>query len=122
LGQLCCPARDVQVEALKEIEKPSEVLRGLMELMEQMQLDMANFLISQIRPTIIQNCVNYERLKFAKYMDFEYQLKTDALRVTRTWLLREKQEDRTPTMAIGHAFGSVLFWKEQDWPEVTINI
>lgn len=89
--------------------------------MEQMHLDMANFLIGQIRPTIINNCIEYERKKFAHFIEMEYKLNSDALRVTRSWILRHTIPDRPHLTVIGRALAEVLNWEERDFPEV-INI
>jgi hypothetical protein len=107
------------VEELKKMEKPSELFKGILELMDQMQLDMANFLISQIRPSLIATCVDYERLKFSQFIELEYRLHEDGLRVTRSWILRHRSPDRTHAVVVGHAFGEILVWKEADWPEVS---
>ena len=40
------------------------LFRGIMDLLEQMKLDMANFTIQQVRPVIVSQSVEYEKLKF----------------------------------------------------------
>src|SRR5687767_9280351 len=43
--------------------------RGIMELLEVMRLDMANFTITQMRPHIQQQSVEYERKKFREFLE-----------------------------------------------------
>ena len=38
-----------------------------MDLLEQMKLDMANFTIQQVRPVIVSQSVEYEKLKFREF-------------------------------------------------------
>lgn len=40
-----------------------------MELLGEMRLDMANFLVQQIRPQILQQSVTYERKKFTEFLE-----------------------------------------------------
>ena len=40
-----------------------------METLQLMQRDMANFTIKQIRPYIQQNSIEYERQKFASFLE-----------------------------------------------------
>jgi hypothetical protein len=109
--------RDRQISDLKEMKKPSDVFRSLFEVMESMQLDLANFMITQIRPSLINNCVIYERKKFSNWMEMQYKLRQDPLRITHPWILRHVIDDRPPLIVIGKAFGELLNWKG-DWPEV----
>lgn len=40
-----------------------------MELLDEMRMDMANFLVQQIRPQIMQQSVAYERKKFVEFLE-----------------------------------------------------
>ena len=48
-GMLCAPVRDERLAELKEETKVVPLFRGIMDLLEQMKLDMANFTIQQVR-------------------------------------------------------------------------
>merc|ERR1711963_1288827 len=52
MGMLCAPVRDDQIALLKQETDVVKVFRGIMETLEIMKLDMANFTIQTIRPTI----------------------------------------------------------------------
>lgn len=43
--------------------------RGIMEVLELMRLDMANFTIAQLRPQIKQQSMEYEREKFREFLE-----------------------------------------------------
>jgi len=120
LGKLCCPARDKDILLLKNLTRPSEIFQGILEVMEKMQMDLANFFLQQYRPLIINQCVAYERKKFADHLEMQYRLDKDGLRITREWILRH--QDRMPDFdeVLGDAYVDILEWSESDqWPEVS---
>ena len=43
------------------------LFRGIMDLLEQMKLVTANFTIQQVRPVIVSQSVEYEKLKFREF-------------------------------------------------------
>lgn len=43
--------------------------RGIFEMLDLMKLDMANFTIATMRPAIQQHSVEYERGRFAKFLE-----------------------------------------------------
>ena len=53
MGKLCAPVRDEKIEALKQTRDIVEVFKGVMETLDLMRLDMANYTIQQIRPLIM---------------------------------------------------------------------
>merc|ERR1712209_156569 len=61
-----------------------KLFKGIMETIEMMKLDMANFTIQTIRPTIEKESKDYERLKFKEFLDTQ----EDGLVSTREWLVR----------------------------------
>merc|ERR1711963_1120803 len=77
MGMLCAPVRDEQIAVLKQETDVVKVFRGIMETLEIMKLDMANFTIQTIRPTI-------EKKKFQEFLDTQ----EDGLVSTRQWLVR----------------------------------
>jgi hypothetical protein len=69
MSKLCAPARDANIEELKKLDDPVEVFRGIMETLELLKLDMANYTIIQMRPFIQQQVVAYEQKKFKELLD-----------------------------------------------------
>uniref|UniRef100_A0A182SWF6 Uncharacterized protein n=1 Tax=Anopheles maculatus TaxID=74869 RepID=A0A182SWF6_9DIPT len=66
MGMACCPARDAEIAALKRETEPINQLRGIMEVLDRMKLDMANFVLATTRAQFVQYSVEYERKKFAE--------------------------------------------------------
>jgi len=84
MGILCAPVRDEQIASLKEVTEVVPLFRGIMELLEMMKLDMANFTIQTIRGTIEKESKDYERNKFQEFLETQ----DDGLATTREWLIR----------------------------------
>lgn len=84
MGILCAPVRDEQIAALKEMTEVVPLFRGIMETLEIMKLDMANFTIQTVRGTIEKESKDYERKKFQEFLDSQ----DDGLATTREWLVR----------------------------------
>jgi len=86
MGMLCAPVRDEQLAKLKDMKGGDVVglFRGIMDLLEVMKLDMANFTIQQVRPVIVSQSVEYEKKKFQEFLDSQ----DDGLASTREWLVR----------------------------------
>jgi len=84
MGILCAPVRDEQIAALKEMTEVVPLFRGIMETLEIMKLDMANFTIQTVRGTIEKESKDYERLKFKEFLETQ----EDGLATTREWLVR----------------------------------
>merc|ERR1719481_353294 len=84
MGMLCAPVRDEQIAALKEMTEVVPLFRGIMETLEIMKLDMANFTIQTVRGTIEKESKDYERLKFKEFLETQ----EDGLATTREWLVR----------------------------------
>jgi len=118
MGMLCAPVRDEQLNKLKEMKEVVPLFRGIMELMEQMKLDMANFTIQQVRPVIVSQSVEYEKKKFQEFLSSQ----EDGLAVTREWLVRHspsKEEMEDPkyrkllgTRVLCEAFTDLLQWDD----------
>ncbi|KAK5643486.1 hypothetical protein RI129_007331 [Pyrocoelia pectoralis] len=84
MEKLCAPVRDEKIKQLKETANVIEIFKGILETLDLMALDMANFTIDMVRPDIIAHSVELERKKFADYL----AIQPDGLQHTRTWLLR----------------------------------
>jgi hypothetical protein len=119
LSQLCAPSRDEEIAALQQLTEPVQIFKRILEVMEKMKLDMANFYVQQFRPAIVQNCLQYERKKFADFLDLEYRLEEDGLRCTRTWLVKNKTEGVDTNSVICKSFSEILLGlkEDQSWPE-----
>ncbi|KAL1506327.1 hypothetical protein ABEB36_005714 [Hypothenemus hampei] len=84
MAKMCAQVRDEKIEQLRETTEVVDVYKGILETLELMQLDMANFTLQMIRPDIINHSVELEREKFATFL----QVQTDGLQHTRNWLLQ----------------------------------
>ncbi|XP_058128147.1 T-complex protein 11-like protein 2 [Anopheles ziemanni] len=85
MGKACSKARD---EMVKELEKKTDLvdrLRGIMELLELMQLDMANFELSEARGEVVKHSIEYERAKFYELLQQSHPISCPA---TEDWLRR----------------------------------
>lgn len=90
MARLCAPVRDDTIRGLMKESDVLTVFRGVMETLDLMRLDMANFTIQQIRPHIVAQSVTYEKKKFAEFL----KTQNDGLELTRTWLVSHvKPED-----------------------------
>lgn len=83
MAKICAPVRDEKIEELKRCTNVIETFKGIMEVLQLMKLDLANFTISMIRPNIIASSIEYERTKFAEFL----KIQADGLHYTRKWLL-----------------------------------
>ena len=112
LPKICSPARDEDVKAL--VEDTGDYisrLQKLLDVLEAMQLDHANFLLMISAPQVIPEAIPYERRSFAA--DLEAGRTT--LNKARQWLLaaRSQLPDATPANDIHvHAFLNLLFGLE----------
>lgn len=82
--KLCAPVRDEKIKQLAEKTDVIEVFRGILETLELMKLDMANFTLQLAKPDIVANSVEWERKKFADFL----AIQPDGLEHTRKWLLK----------------------------------
>nr|CAG4640812.1 EOG090X04Z9 [Eulimnadia texana] len=123
LAKLCAPSRDEKIRELTALDDIVLVYKGIIELLELMRLDMANFTIRQIRPQIVACSAEYERKKFEDYL----KVTPDGLRSTREWLYRHRVSENkdnpidpvkaTATVLVD-AFMELLQWDASfAWPE-----
>jgi len=84
MGKLCAPVRDEAIAALARQTDVVNVFCGVAETLDLMKLDMANYTIQMIRPTIVRQIVDYERQKFKEFM----KTQQDGLELTRRWIIR----------------------------------
>ncbi|XP_020711995.1 T-complex protein 11-like protein 1 isoform X2 [Athalia rosae] len=97
MAKLCAPVRDEKIADLAKSTDVIETFRGIMETLQLMKLDMANFTITLIRPEIVASSVEYEKKKFAEFL----KVHDDGLPLTKKWLLRHLDLEKiTPSADI----------------------
>jgi hypothetical protein len=96
--QLCAPVRDESIRAVQHETDIVIALFKLLDIIEDMRLDLANFRLATIRPQLMQQAVEYEIAKFDSALD-NNQITLDNVKV---WLnesassLRERDQNRNP--------------------------
>jgi len=118
MGMLCAPVRDEKIAELKTMTQVVPLFKGIMETLELMKIDMANFAIQQARPLIMSKSVEYERTKFKEFLDTI----DDGLVHTREWLVRHaptqeeiddpKYKKLLGTRVLNEAFVEMLEWDD----------
>lgn len=84
MSKVCAPVRDEKIRELGQKTDVIEVFKGIMEVMQLMRLDLANFTITMMRPNIVASSIEYEKAKFAEFL----KVNTNGLVFTEKWLLR----------------------------------
>ena len=69
MGQLCAPVRDEEIAKLRTETEVVPLFKGIMESLDHLRLDMANFHLQQARPLIVSHSVEYEKAKFAEFLE-----------------------------------------------------
>ncbi|XP_053204042.1 uncharacterized protein LOC128388639 [Panonychus citri] len=111
MARLCAPIRDEKIRQLTQTREVVPIFRGIMELLDEMRLDMANFLVQQIRPQVLQQSVTYERKKFTEFLKRNSIInnnKTDPLEFTKKWLKRAYDEHNFSGESIKEIINKVL--------------
>lgn len=85
MGMACAKARDEQVKELAMTTDLVDRLRGIMELLELMQLDMANFVLGLARGELVRHSIEYERAKFYQQLQLAHPFNCPE---TEEWLRR----------------------------------
>lgn len=88
LSKLCAPVRDEKLRELGETTDIVQLYRGIMELLEFMRLDFANFTLNRFKPHIKAHSQEYEREKFNEILKQQESIGIDGLEYTRKWLNR----------------------------------
>ncbi|XP_020278270.1 T-complex protein 11-like protein 1 isoform X2 [Pseudomyrmex gracilis] len=84
MSKICAPVRDEKIRELSQQTDIIETFKGVMELLQLMRLDLANFTITMMRPNIIASSIEYEKAKFAEFL----KINSNGLQYTEKWLLR----------------------------------
>lgn len=121
LASQCCPMHDQQILNIRRMELPSHQIRESINLMEIMNLDMANFVIQQSRKHIILSCGAYERSNFATYVETAYKNGRDPIALTRNWINRHKVPGRNFSLTMAFCFAELIGEKKiREIPETLI--
>jgi hypothetical protein len=132
MAKLCAPVRDDKIKELTQTTDVVETFKGILETLDLMKLDMANFTLQMARPDIIACSVELERKKFADFL----AVQNDGLEHTKKWLLKHVDTSEPPPAnstssesfirsvvkkASWEAFIDLLDWEEDEpYPEVKI--
>ncbi|KAG2182713.1 hypothetical protein INT44_005693 [Umbelopsis vinacea] len=65
MEKLCAPVRDDAVHAISRAGDLANTFRAILELLDQMNLDLANYRIQALRPYLKEISIEYEREKFS---------------------------------------------------------
>ncbi|XP_073954544.1 T-complex protein 11-like protein 1 [Choristoneura fumiferana] len=84
MAKLAAPARDEMIQNITTLTDTVEVFRAILETLEVLKLDLANTLITMIRPHVQKESVHYEKMKFEEML----KVTEDGLQHTRAWLKR----------------------------------
>jgi len=95
MAKLCAPVRDDEIAILRTKTDVIPLFQGIRVTLENMELDMANYVFEQMRPYIVTHSVKYERNMFSEFL----KTQVDGLMLTREWLKRHtptEEECRDP--------------------------
>lgn len=88
LSKLCAPVRDELLKELGQTTDTVKLFRGIMDLLELMRLDFANFTLNRFKPHIKAHSQDYEREKFNEILTQQKTIGIDGLEYTKIWLRR----------------------------------
>jgi len=127
--QLCAPVRDPAIKKIYTMEKPVQKIKAVLNQLDNMKIDLANYNIMKFRPILKEFAVEYERKKFKEaiennLIDLEYTekwLSQSIIRLIKNQsnikltkeLKKKKKESQTKYIDIyNDAFLSLLFKRE----------
>ncbi|XP_050088794.1 T-complex protein 11-like protein 1 [Anopheles aquasalis] len=84
MGKACAMNRDNEVAALKRQTDTVAILRGIMETLDNMKIDMANYILHITHIQVMRSSIDYEKEKFNELK----QVCGDNFPLTLEWLLR----------------------------------
>ncbi|KAK7604506.1 hypothetical protein V9T40_005692 [Parthenolecanium corni] len=119
MGKICAPVRDDQIKKLASMTDVVPIFRGIMETLELMTLDMANFSIGVIKPDIVACTVEYEKKHFKQLLETQ----PDSFRKTREWLERNinvEKPNESKQDVLSNAFIELLQPTCESYPETVI--
>ncbi|CAG8657283.1 16399_t:CDS:2 [Cetraspora pellucida] len=80
--QICAPIRDEEIQGLKDLNDLAEIFQKLLNILDQMRLDLANYRVKAFRPYLKEHAIEYERRKF----ELALQSKRITLDLTKSWI------------------------------------
>lgn len=83
MSKVCAPVRDEKIRELSQKTDVIEIFQGIMDVLQLMRLDLANFTITMMRPNIVASSIEYEKAKFAEFL----KINSNGLQCTEKWLL-----------------------------------
>jgi hypothetical protein len=96
--QLCAPVRDAEIRSIAKEDKISIALIKILDILELMKLDLANYRLQSIKPHLMQQAAEYEAKKFSEALENGKV----GLRMTEQWLsesyqkMKEVSDSRNP--------------------------
>ncbi|KYQ54507.1 T-complex protein 11-like protein 1, partial [Trachymyrmex zeteki] len=97
MSKICAPVRDEKIRELSQLVDIVETFKGVMEVLQLMRLDLANFTITMMRPSIIASSIEYEKAKFADFL----KINSNGLQYTEKWLLRHFDAEKVTGSSTG---------------------
>lgn len=92
MEKICAPVRDEDVAKLRHQKEVVPLFKSIMETLELMTMDMANFTINQARPYMQQHYTSLEKNNFKKYVEYTREKGQDPLQNTKSWLQRSHKK------------------------------
>ncbi|CAG8815633.1 22130_t:CDS:1, partial [Gigaspora rosea] len=80
--QICAPVRDEEIKEIKDLNDLAEIFQKLLNLLDQMRLDLANYRVKAFRPYIKDHAIEYERRKFEQAL----KSKRITLDLSKSWI------------------------------------
>jgi uncharacterized membrane protein len=81
-SSMCAPVRDEEIQKARESNSMIDQIKQIFTILEDMNMDLANFRLRSLRPHLMSISVEYEREKFAQMLNNG----TIQLVRTKTWL------------------------------------
>ncbi|XP_060045649.1 T-complex protein 11 homolog isoform X2 [Erinaceus europaeus] len=84
MALLCAPVRDEAVQNLENITDPVQLLRGILQVLGLMKMDMMKYTIQSLQPHLQEHSIQHERAKFQEQLNKQPNL----LDYTTKWLIK----------------------------------
>ncbi|KAI8999453.1 T-complex 11 [Gaertneriomyces semiglobifer] len=96
--QLCAPVRDPHIRAIAQSPDYATAFERVLEVLEEMKIDLANYRLQSLRPVLQQQAVEYEKTKFNEALSSgeESLMKTEAWLSSAVQALANVSASRNP--------------------------
>lgn len=86
--QLCAPVRDAEIRAIAQEGDITAIIFKMLQVLEGMKIDLANFRLQALKPELKKQAVEYEKLKF------DHAIRAGAVTLEKTdmWLKKATSE------------------------------